>query len=527
MFPFFKKIFCAVQIFLPLYRMHRGNECRKTQCYRERKSIFMKHKTSLFIAALTALCVAQTSCGFIVFNHPEESSAPTDETTLPPETTPAPETDPPETTPPRDLRAESESRLDALTYRNLSASSVIIASAVNADLICPSGETTSEVVAARNLTARAVESKYNTKIIVNPVSASTMLAEAKAAYASDMYYADLLAVPQNMVGAFQAAGILANMYSLPFTYYSKPCYYDDLNDAAVLGNSLLAVFGAASFDPDSLACVYFNRDLTDTDIYELVTSGKWTLERFAETAKAAASLDGVYGHGSDFDRSSYLDKMIAAAGIDYVTNPKGELPTLDYMENSTASKTSALVDRLYTLFYTDGSYSQSGAGDLFGSGRLMFFTGTLSDTAHLADSSTGWGLLPLPKADEDQTAYYSPISDDSPAFCALANTPNFETSGLILEALNEASYEYIEDIYFSELRDWRLRDNSSLNMLEIILKNPRTDFTRLMSSGFTNLAAASYEAVRNAVTSSASLTAYYNRYAAAAGRELNGSTVIY
>ena len=133
----------------------------------------------------------------------------------------------------------------------------------------------------------------------------------------------------------------------------------------------------------------------------------------------------------------------------------------------------------------------------------------------------------MPKADNDQSGYFTPTADDAPVFCALLNTPNYETSGLILEALNEASYEYIDDIYFSELRDWRLRDNSSVNTLGVILDSKRTDFTKLMSSGFTNLAAATCEAVRSAVTSTLSLTAIYNRYATACERELMSSTVIY
>ena len=489
----------------------------------------MKRKTKarIFAASLTALCVAQTSCGFIVFNHPDDTTS-EPETTTATESSTAPETDPPETTPPRDLRAEASERLESLTYRNLSASSVIIASAVNPDLICPSGETDSEVVAARNLTARAVEEKYNTKIIVNPVSVSSMLADAKAAYASDMYYADLLAIPQNMVGSFYAAGILANMYSLPFTDYSKPCYDREFTEAATLGDILLAVSGAASSDPDGLSCVYFNRDLIGDDPYALVNSGEWTIDKMRGFALNASTLDGVSGHGSSLDRAAYLDKLIASAGIDYVSNRKGTIPTLSFMDDTVMSqRAEKLVDRLYSLLFDDKTYSQTDSAGAFGSGKLIFLTGTLGDTAALADSKVAWGLLPMPKADNDQSGYFTPTADDAPVFCALLNTPNYETSGLILEALNEASYEYIDDIYFSELRDWRLRDNSSVNTLGVILDSQRTDFTKLMSSGFTNLAAATCEAVRSAVTSTSSLTAIYNRYATACERELMSSTVIY
>ena len=491
----------------------------------------MKHRTAagLIAAALcTAVCISQSSCGFIVFNDQSEDTTDAVETSGAPSTT-APATEPVETTPPRDLRAEAEQRLDSLPERDLSASSVIIATAVSPELVCPSGETESEVVAARALSVRAVEEKFNTKIIANSVSVSDMLADAKAAYASDMYYADLLVLPQSMVGAFRAAGILANMNSLPFADYSQPYYYQNVNSAALLGNTQLAVSGAASFDPDGLACVYFNRSLAgDTDPYSLVKSGKWTWDRYAELAKAAASIDGVSGHGSGFDRAGYIDAAAASMGLEYVTNVKGQLPTLDYMDDySMSARAGNIVDKLYSLIFGDRTYADSNALGLFDEGKLLFLTDTLGKTADLADSKTSWGLLPMPKFDEAQTGYYSPMSADSPVFCALANTPNTETSGLVLEGLNAVSYEYVYDVYFSELRDYRLRDNSSVNMLGYILDSQSTDFVRMMSSGFDSLAAATYEAVRNAVTSTSSLESIYRRYSTAASRELASSTVIY
>lgn len=490
--------------------------------------MLQKYKERL-LALLMSAAVMQTSCGFIVFNT--DGDVETD----PPETTEqsdiettAPVTEPLETTEERDLREESAERLDGMVYRYLGKSSVIIATAVSPELICPSGETESEVVAARILTANAVEEKFDTRIIANSISRYEILDEAKEAYASDMYFADLIAIPQTMVGEFYAAGILANMNSLPFTDYSQPYYYEQLNRSAVLGNAQLAVSGAASFDPDGLACVYFDRDILGNEPYSLVESGDWTLDKYRELARLADSIDGVSGHGSSFDRDGYIDTMSAAMGLEYVTNVKGQLPTLDYMNDySMSARAESIVDKLYALIFSDKTYDQNASLEGFSSGSLILYTDTLSAAEKLADSSTAWGILPMPKYDQAQLEYCSPISADSPVFCALANTPNAETSGLILEALNLASYEYIEDIYFSQLRDRCLRDNSSINMLGIILENPCSDFTKMTASGFSQLAAASYEAVRSAVTSSASLETIYKRYSSAAEKELSKSTVIY
>ena len=111
--------------------------------------------------------------------------------------------------------------------------------------------------------------------------------------------------------------------------------------------------------------------------------------------------------------------------------------------------------------------------------------------------------------------------------CALASTPNYETSGLILEALNASYYGYTNEVYMNERINYCLRDNDSINMLELIIDGATSDFAHMFASGFTNLANATYSAVINAVTTRSTLTSLYQNWHTAADNELAAAATIY
>ena len=485
------------------------------------------------LVLIICICSGSMSCGFIVFNDP---NAQTDAVTSAPESesdgtsSATATTVPTETTEPADPREEADKLLDALPKRDLSGSSVIIAT-VDTETICPLSSE-DEVISSRSVATRAVEDKYNTLIITDPTDVETMLNSAVEAAAADMYYADLIALPLSSVGTFMQAGILANMYSLPFTDYTNKYYYD-ITDEAVFGGELMAVYGAANFNPEYLSCVYFNRDIIEEysldDPYELVNSGEWTWDAMAKLARDAAASAGVYSQGSGLGTDSFIEGAALSMGIDYVTNRENTAPFVSYMaEDKLADDARGIVDTLYQLLYRDTSLApEDEARELFSSGDLLFYFDRLYVMTWLPDSEVNWGILPYPKYDEEQRHYLSPLSNDAPVYCALKSTPNYETSGLILEALNASYYGYTTDVYMNERINYCLRDNESINMLELILDGATTDFAHMFVSGFSNLANATTSALKNAVTTRSTLDTLYSSWRTAADSELAAAAKIY
>lgn len=492
----------------------------------------IKMKKILVLTVLLSMLTSLGSCGFIVINDPEQTSVTSDSDTsgepstetIQESTSSAPETRPE----PSDPRDEISKKLAALPDRTL-GQTVIIAQSGDGSVFPTASD--DETSTARIISYRAVEEKYGTKIIPVTYSREDLLTEAKNAYAADTYFADLLLIPADLTGAFMNAKILANMSSLPFTDYSGENYNSGITSASRLGERLLAVSGAACLDYNKLGCVYFNRalaaEITGDSLYDIVKDGNWTYDRYASLAKdAAGNLNGVSGHGSPLTNSEYIDMAASSAGIVYVSNPAGEYPTVDYMDgDKNSALASGIVDTLYRMFYSDQSLipSNKPADISFSEGTLLFLADRLERAGSLADSDTEWGLLPLPKYDEQQKDYISPLSADAPVFAAMANTPDFAGSGLLLEALNVSAGNYISDVYLNEKMNFTLRDNGSISSLSIILDSASLDFAHMFASGFSGLEKATYGAIYSGVTTRSTITALYKNLAPAANRELQSA----
>ena len=138
----------------------------------------------------------------------------------------------------------------------------------------------------------------------------------------------------------------------------------------------------------------------------------------------------------------------------------------------------------------------------------------------LTNRDVNWGILPYPKYDEEQRHYLSPLSSDAPVFCALASTPNYETSGLILEALNASYYGYTNEIYMNERINYCLRGQRLDKYARTYTRRRDQRFCAYVASGFASLANATYSAVINAVTTRSTLTALYQSWHTAADSEL-------
>lgn len=487
----------------------------------------MIKKLKRCLLALLALTLAAStlSCGFIKWNGTEAPDAQPPETaeTEPMETEADTEAPKPEITEPTNSES-ARKRLSELYCADLSASSVIIAT-VDDTTVCPINTDGDPVLASRADCRRAVEEKYNTHIISKSYTPNELLEAAKEAYNSDMYLADLMAVRMSDVGTYHAEGLLANLHSLPHSDFSAEYFNASSLEAATFVNGLYAVAGAATLNPDYLDCVYFNKDLTEVmgtgDLYELCDAGEWTWDKYTELTKAAYDT-GTAGNGSTSGTAEFIGTAALSMGLSYVSNERGSMPAVDYLDGGLAERARSAVDTLAALT-TKSGFSKIKGDELradFNTGKVLFLTDKLYFTSWIPDSSTDWGILPLPKLTAEDDGYITPMPDDSPVFCALINTPGYETSGLILRAINAAAHEYTLGEYKHKCVNYYLRDSGSARMLDIICSEPKADFAHMYASGYSSLDDAAFGAIKRAVTTRTSIDTAYRQYKSAANRQL-------
>ncbi len=482
---------------------------------------------SVFLACWLTLSIS--SCGIIEWNMGDTADTGTEPAdTQMTESETSADTDVIITSPEPTDSEKARARLIELRDSDLSASSVIIATIDN-ETVCPVNSDGDPVLASRADCRRAVEEKYNTHIISKSYTSKELFEAAKVAYNSDMYLADLMAIELSDVGAYHAEGLLANLYSLPHSDFTEEYFNASSVEASTFKNGLYAVAGAACLNPDYLECVYFNKDIATAigadSLYDAVSDGSWTWDKFGELANLAAST-GVLGHGAFADNNIFIPHAALSMGISYVSNEPGSVPKVNYLDGELYDRAKGIVNKLMKLIYKDNSFSGKRGNVIreeFSTGNLMFLVDSLCLTSLISDSTDNWGILPMPKYDEADEGYITPMTDNSPVFCALVNTPGYETSGLILRAINAAAYEYTLNAYKNYSLNYILRDSQSAQMLDIICESPHVDFAHVYASGFSYLDDASYGAVKKAVTTKTTLDTAYRQYKNAANRQLSAS----
>lgn len=249
-----------------------------------------------------------------------------------------------------------------------------------------------------------------------------------------------------------------------FTIKDKLYYFmGDISYATML-------FGAAFVYNTTLA-----NKLQLPDVYEIVKSGKWTLDAMIEhTATAAQDLNGdaKYVEADDqfavaFRVSSNLMNFQYCCGEKFIEYDA----TNDTFKNVfNLEKMQNIVDKVDVIM-NQGNRSLF-AEDyvaLFNSGRTLMRTSYLGAMFEHRDMKDDFMPIPYPKYDEAQDKYYSMMT----ASCLVMSIPksvkDTTSAGLIIEAMSECSAGDLKEAVYDRLLSYQtMRDEKSLEMLKII-----------------------------------------------------------
>ncbi len=113
---------------------------------------------------------------------------------------------------------------------------------------------------------------------------------------------------------------------------------------------------------------------------------------------------------------------------------------------------------------------------IFEQGRALFADSTGGNVSSFRSMDMDFGIVPYPKATEDQQSYHS-RSEYPELFCVPVYTDKKELTGAMLEAMSSEYYESVNDAYFEiSLKSRTARDSESAEMLELIYSVRVFDF---------------------------------------------------
>ena len=247
-------------------------------------------------------------------------------------------------------------------------------------------------------------------------------------------------------------------------------------------------------------CVFFNQDQMTThgiteNLYDLVREGKWTLDKVEAMVKDTYSdLNGnTIADHEDFFGITYgdLNKFRALAdAFDcqmYTRTKDGyELTFITERSNDVFTRMQKLVSGNENS-YIPGTNTQrddnimSFGGNyiskIFAEGNALFTFSLVGDAAAIYNTSDfTLGMVPLPKFDEKQDAYYS-ASQRYSMFYMPTSVTETERAGAVLEAWSSECYRSLMPAYFETTLKARYSTDSDMaEMFDIMRENNRITF---------------------------------------------------
>ncbi len=459
-----------------------------------------KLRTAAILLTTSALLLSATGCGIIIINDVNKNNLSnegveknnSEETFIPTEYTPYTETE--------NHKATAENYLSNLPVGDFDGA-VFFITTPSASYIDPDTTDTNvtRMIWERN---RDIESRYNISLLTSVRNADTILTEIKQAVASDSYYTDLMMTPLYLTGQFRIADVLMNLRSMPFLDLDAPYFNRESVSMTTAGYKTYGIAGHANLSPDAFSAVFFNRDLlTEADMalpYGDVISGTWTWDKFFTYTAAMADVNGTNGTpvttvGVQRNASRLADLIFISCGNQYVKAEKRTTPKIAF----TAEGAAFAVETAHKILTAPTAVVDEGADVLsnFAEGNVLFFVDYLSAMSRLTDASANWGILPLP-TEEAGAEYRTLLSNSELIFTVPANHTNAEMASVVLSALNAGSYGYLYDEYVTYGMANLLRDNDSVNMLDLILDTAAFDFALAFGNSYPDVAAGTYGLIR-------------------------------
>ena len=352
------------------------------------------------------------------------------------------------------------------------------------------GEVINDAVYARN---KILEDRYNFEISGTPTTSSTMTSSSIRRLiqsGSDEY--DVLFVRQNQTGDLISNGCLVDLNTVLYLDFDKPWWDRSIIDQLSICKKIFAASGdIISTNNNAFRVVMFNKkmllDFGLADPYKLVRENKWNLDNFYDLCKNA-SLD-VNGDGKMDQNDRYgclvqsgcTINLFFAAGQQTVVKEENvpsasigsekNIMVLEKINNILSSKDAVMFDSDYTGLDSRGP--EYVLMTTFEDKRGLFFSEVLQLAERMRATDTDFGILPPPKADENQPEYIC-FADSYCINLMLipATNTNLDRTGQILEAMcAESKYGLLPAYYEKTLKSKYSRDNDSEEMLDIIIKN--------------------------------------------------------
>jgi len=294
-------------------------------------------------------------------------------------------------------------------------------------------------------------------------------------------------------------GILRNLKNCEYLDLDASYWSQGFNNAITIGGKQYLATGAISLSMYRYMFVtFFNVDMfksaSEQSLFDVVNSGKWTIDyqiRLLDVfyqdknGNGSSDSDDVFGFATNY--LSYIDPYWSACKLPVVNKDADDLfeVALDIERISTA------VDKIIELYHKHNTFigPKEGSDPGFQASMTKIFSEDRAATAtmrilsvesnDMKNMESEYGIIPMPKLDEDQDGYYTFMHDQLSSVgipSTVVSDDRFQMIGAVLEALAVESANTLVPAYYEvALKGRFLRNSQSVQMLDLIYDSVKID----------------------------------------------------
>lgn len=274
-----------------------------------------------------------------------------------------------------------------------------------------------------------------------------------------------------------------------------------IRDSAIAGREFLLFGDSLWSDKSRTWCLCFNKELLEANRfenpYELVREGLWTLDKLKEQCLGVKNDVDGNGEYNEKDLWGLLGSNTAGIGLvtscGMITTESGKDGlTLRLGDESTVSILGEIHEFINagTMMLRAEDIKNGGniwdeIINVFREGRALYRISILSDVTSLRDMENDFGILPMPKRNENQQEYLTTYQGwNANAIAVPMTVKDPAQTGAILEYMSYYSTDTILKAYYDITLQRKVsRDNDSAEMLDLIFSSVTTDIALAMEFG--------------------------------------------
>lgn len=266
---------------------------------------------------------------------------------------------------------------------------------------------------------------------------------------------------------------------------------NSLKDLSLANRSYCVTGDIGTMYKKSIGVIMFNKSIAEQNQlgnpYELMEAGQWTVDAMVEMGtKISKDLDGngIMDQNDQYGLICFCDMMaLAMIGCDipFFTKDENDMPVNSFY----SERSVAVVEKLATLMYDPNlTYSWSKAGvteapafTMFQTDKALFYYGELHSVATMREMESPFGIMPMPKYDENQDGYHHCVNPNVAAVYVIPSTNvNYIRDGYIIDALGAESKNELTPAYYDKTLQGKVsRDEESSASLDVIINTIRYD----------------------------------------------------